>query len=164
MYETPTARAHYEDIQRRQRIAAERAAAKAPTDEQIREYLERESKSVEQEARERKNEEIAAQWVTMHPEYKATRGSGALMEEYLAARGLTFTHDNLTTAFQYLASKGLVETNSQEVQAKVRQAAQTAEMQRRAQALDARRRNHSPEEMYDMPLDQLEELARGVRD
>lgn len=159
---TPAARAHYQDLQRRQNVSADRdrAERKAPTDDEIRDYIERQVKSVEQEAAENRNEEVAAAWVTAHPEYKASDRSSALMQEFLTARGLPMTQANLTAAFSYLAERNLVETNDAAVQQAIRETAQAAELQRRADRQAKNLRTYSDEELYSLPLSDLEELAR----
>jgi hypothetical protein len=158
MYADPI---RHKEIARLQQIAAEREALerKAPTDEQIQSYLERTSKTVEQEARERRNEEIAGAWVTSHPEYKPTPQGAALLEEYLTARGLRFTPENLSAAFNHLAQKNLVETNEAAVQASIRETAQNAELERRARRVEAQHRTYSTDELYQMPIDELEALT-----
>ncbi len=160
-FDTPASLAHRADVELRRRIANERATAPEPTDEQIRQYLERTTKTVEQEAAERRNNEIAAQWVASHPEYRGNQQSGVLMEEFLTARGLSYNEENLTAAFNHLSQKNLIETNQAAVQEQVRKRAVETELQRRARILAEEQRSHTTEELYEMPLENLRELVQN---
>jgi hypothetical protein len=159
--DTPLAQAHYDDIERRRQIAAEREAEErnAPTDEQIAAYMERRTKSVEQEAREKRIEEISSGWVSATPEYKRNAHSGQMMEEWLSARGLPITHENLTAAFNYLSERKLIETNESTVQKQVLTKVQQDEIRRRAEAA----RVPTVQELYEMPLEDLQSLAYRSR-
>ena len=126
---TPGAKSFFqrqEDIRR----ASQNRNAPEPTPEQIRAYLEQESRTVEQQATDERNEITASEWVNTRPDYKRTAHSGAQMEEYLRARNLPYTHENLNQAFDYLAQRGLIQVN--DLSAEVRRKMQDAEVQRQA--------------------------------
>lgn len=158
-FKTPAYVAQQDDIQRRRNIAGERAATPEPTTEQIRAFLERESLTVQQEATKQRNEEIGTAWVASHPEYKRSPHSSLMMDEFLNSRGLPVTDENLTAAFSYLSQKGLIETNAALVQEQVRTRVQQDEIQRRAAAAKL----PTVEELYEMPLEDLQALVYRTR-
>jgi hypothetical protein len=155
--QTAASRAYHEDIQRRQRIATERELAAEPTNEQIKAYLERESMTVEQEARRERDNETSKAWVVSNPEYVANPRNGQLMLEYLESRGLPTTPDTLSAAFAHLKAKGLVEVHS--LDAEIHKQAHQDEVSRRAKELRNQAALHSTDELYEMPIENLRDLA-----
>lgn len=156
---TPGAKSFFqrqEDIRR----ASQNRNAPEPTPEQIRAYLEQESRTVEQQATDERNEITASEWVNTRPDYKRTAHSGAQMEEYLRARNLPYTHENLNQAFDYLAQRGLIQVN--DLSAEVRRKMQDAEVQRQADSNYRNRPNPTQEEIDRMSLEELRCRAIGV--
>jgi hypothetical protein len=134
----------------------------APTTEQIREYLEAESKTVEQRVQEERNAEIGTAWIAANPQYQPSPHAASTMQEWLDARELPITHENLDAAFNHLKSKGLISHNENVVNRQVQQRAQESELMRRARAIEeqnAASRKHSMQEMYEMPMEDLARLA-----
>ena len=153
--------ARHAEIANLQRIAANRTATE-PTTEQIKAYLEQESRTVQQQAEEERKEAIASEWAATRPEFKPSAHSGAMLEEFLDARGLPFTQANLNAAFDHLSQRRLIETNHGSTDAAVQKKIRDAEIQRRAQRADNSRVNHTPEELDAMSVEELRARALGV--
>ena len=65
------------------------------------------------------------------------------IQEFLDARDLPITHENLDSAFAHLKSKGLINTNEAAVQKKVQKRAQESEIMRRARAIEETRQRNA---------------------
>ena len=144
-----------------QRIQAEDAARPQPTPEQIREYLEAESKTAGERLQEERENEICRDWILQRPEYAPSKQNASMVQEYLDARGLRPTHETLDQAFNYLADKEFITHNRGKVAASVQKQIRQSETTRRANAIieEQRRNQFTEEQLRAMPLEQLRHLA-----
>ena len=131
-----------------------------PTPEEIRQFLENESKGVEGRLKDERDAQISREWIAGCPEYKPSPFAAKMMNEFLESRGLDVTHENLDAAFNHLTSRKLIEKNDvdSQVKTKVRQ----TEIQRRANAIaeaNAAAGPYSEAELYSMSMDDLKRLA-----
>jgi len=128
--------------------------------EQIRAVIDAETKSMEQRLEEKSNGETVVAWMTQTPTYKPSAQASAQIKEFIEARGLPVTIESLDSAFNYLSEKGLIETNpAAPIDSQVVKLARKSYLQSRAEGLASQVQRHTTEDMYDMPLEKLRELA-----
>jgi hypothetical protein len=131
--------------QRRQQIAAESKGQErldAMTPEEIK--AEWQQAMAQEEAGKRPEREYwaARQFMAERPDYVANPKNGQRIEEYIKAAKLDSTNpDHIHQAAKALESRGLLQTDPSKVEVKPRT-------------------RHSEEELYAMPWNELEKLAR----
>ncbi len=129
------------------------------------------------EAAKAKSLEIQLEFCQRHPEYERSMDNGNQMRDWVKARFSEFTATNLEKAFETLRSEGKIKVLSDEeirgqqrLQAAVQDGAVRVVPTRRASSVssagstslyDTKRKELSEEDLYNMPLDKLEELAGG---
>src|SRR5437879_3401852 len=148
------------------RIAAERSQTAEPTADQIKAYLEQESISAGQQLEEERTNQACLDWMEATPEFKPTPRNGAQMQEYLVARNLPASSDNLQQAFEYLRDRNFITHNTAEVKQAVKKEIAQDYAARRAHSIMAEKALStvaSREEMYNMSMEDLKFAAETGR-
>lgn len=114
-------------------------------------------------------EEASREFVQSHEEYYASPGNGKRMSAYLTRMGLEWTVANMEQAFTELQADGLLApkpAGDPTPEAEAPRAAAPAVVRRAASGLSGRRSapapvtpQHTEEDLYKMPMEQLEALA-----
>jgi uncharacterized protein YerC len=182
IYESAQARDHYE------REAAQRLtndpnddplnpAYQGPTADHIKAAHQLVNDAQRDKAKDLSDERAAAVFVELNPWFVACPQNAAQMEVYLNAKGLTdqsATVETLEEAARYLASRGLLKVNNEAInnerRAEVKQQAEEIRTARRSSGISrsgvstrtisrSTRQQHSEDDLFNMPLEQLRELA-----